>query len=71
MSDPKGVTPEPGPSAKLDPKEPALVLDRVSHAYDDLLAVDDLSLTVAAGELLCLLGPSGCGKTTALRIAAA
>jgi iron(III) transport system ATP-binding protein len=62
MSDPKG--------AKLDPEEPALVLDRVSHAYDDLLAVDDLSLAIAAGELVCLLGPSGCGKTTALRIAA-
>jgi iron(III) transport system ATP-binding protein len=34
------------------------------------LAVDDVSLTVAANEVVCLLGPSGCGKSTLLRIAA-
>jgi len=32
--------------------------------------VDDVSLTVAAGEILCLLGPSGCGKSTTLRMIA-
>lgn len=48
----------------------ALALEQVSHAYGDLLAVDDLSLSVAPHELVCLLGPSGCGKTTALRVAA-
>ena len=48
----------------------ALRLEHVSHAYGDLLAVEDLSLGVQAGELVCLLGPSGCGKTTALRVAA-
>jgi iron(III) transport system ATP-binding protein len=47
-----------------------LVLDAISHAYDGTLVVDDVSLSVAPGELLCLLGPSGCGKTTTLRIAA-
>ena len=34
------------------------------------MAVDDVSLDVAAGEIVCLLGPSGCGKTTTLRVAA-
>ena len=34
------------------------------------VAVDDLSLTVAAGEFLILVGPSGCGKSTALRMVA-
>lgn len=48
----------------------ALVLDHVSHAFDGILAVDDLSLSLAKGEVVCLLGPSGCGKTTALRVAA-
>ena len=33
-------------------------------------AVDDLSLEVAASELLVLMGPSGCGKTTTLRMIA-
>ena len=33
-------------------------------------AVDDVSLTVAAGQVMCLLGPSGCGKSTTLRMIA-
>ena len=48
----------------------ALTLDHVSHAFGALRAVDDVSLSVEAGELVCLLGPSGCGKTTVLRLAA-
>lgn len=48
----------------------ALSLEHVSHAFGALLAVDDVTLSVAPGELVCLLGPSGCGKTTVLRIAA-
>ncbi len=42
----------------------------VSHAYGSTPVLDNISLTVPAGELVCLLGPSGCGKTTLLRIAA-
>ncbi|MDX6640170.1 MAG: osmoprotectant transport system ATP-binding protein [Solirubrobacteraceae bacterium] len=34
----------------------------------DRAAVDQLSLTVAAGEICVLVGPSGCGKTTAMRM---
>jgi len=36
----------------------------------DVVAVDDVSLHVQAGELVTLLGPSGCGKTTTLRMIA-
>lgn len=50
--------------------DPALVIDKVSHAYDGVTVVDDFSLSVKAGELVCLLGPSGSGKSTALRLAA-
>jgi putative spermidine/putrescine transport system ATP-binding protein len=47
-----------------------LTLDRVSKAYGATLAVRDVSLAVAHGELIALLGPSGCGKTTTLRMIA-
>ncbi|MHA1599671.1 MAG: ABC transporter ATP-binding protein [Alphaproteobacteria bacterium] len=48
----------------------ALSFDHVSHAYGEVLAVDDISLSIEREELVCLIGPSGCGKTTALRVAA-
>jgi len=48
----------------------ALALKEVSHSYGTTKALDNISLELEPGELVCLLGPSGCGKTTALRIAA-
>jgi ABC-type Fe3+/spermidine/putrescine transport system ATPase subunit len=47
-----------------------LVLDRLSFRFGKELAVDNLNLTIPAGEFLSLLGPSGCGKTTILRLIA-
>ncbi|WP_346432797.1 ATP-binding cassette domain-containing protein [Breoghania sp.] len=47
-----------------------LAFESVSHAYEGVASVRDVSLTVDPGEVLCLLGHSGCGKTTLLRIAA-
>ncbi|QDG77564.1 ABC transporter ATP-binding protein [Labrenzia sp. PHM005] len=47
-----------------------LVYENVSHDYDGVPSVKNLSLSVAPGEILCLLGHSGCGKTTLMRIAA-
>ena len=47
-----------------------LRLDRLSKTYGTALAVDEVTLDIAAGEMLVLLGPSGCGKTTILRMIA-
>ncbi|CAA9326966.1 MAG: Ferric iron ABC transporter, ATP-binding protein, partial [uncultured Microvirga sp.] len=47
-----------------------LAFDRVTQTYGEIGAVTGVDLTIAPGELVCLLGPSGCGKTTLLRLAA-
>jgi len=49
---------------------PDLVLREVSKSFGEVLAVDSVSIEVAAGEFYSLLGPSGCGKTTTLRMIA-
>ena len=49
-------------------QSPVLELRGISCAYEpNRPAVEQITLTVHQGEILCLLGPSGCGKTTILR----
>jgi osmoprotectant transport system ATP-binding protein len=47
-----------------------IVFDHATKRYPGRAApaVDDLSLTIAAGEVCCLVGPSGGGKTTAMKL---
>ena len=43
-------------------------LEHVTKRFEDVVAVDDLSLEIEHGSFFALLGPSGCGKTTTLRM---
>ncbi len=47
-----------------------VVLRAVTKRYGPVMAIENVSLEIAAGSYCCLLGPSGCGKTTALRLIA-
>ena len=49
---------------------PRLDAHQLVKRYGAITAVKDVSLSLAAGKLTCLLGPSGCGKSTLLRLLA-
>ena len=48
----------------------ALVFHNVTKRFEEVTAVQDVTLDVANGEFVVLVGPSGCGKTTLLRLVA-
>jgi spermidine/putrescine transport system ATP-binding protein len=56
------------PEAPAAPATSDVRLEHVIKQFDDVVAVDDLSLEIERGSFFALLGPSGCGKTTTLRM---
>jgi spermidine/putrescine transport system ATP-binding protein len=55
-------------TAESAPATSDVRLEGVTKRFDDVTAVDDLSLEIERGSFFALLGPSGCGKTTTLRM---
>ena len=49
-------------------KEMAIVIENLTKKFEDVTAIDGLSLQVEKGELFGLLGPNGAGKTTTIKI---
>jgi ABC-2 type transport system ATP-binding protein len=51
--------------------KPIIETDHLTRAFKDLVAVDEVTLQIQAGEIFGLIGPDGAGKTTMLRLLAA
>jgi ABC-2 type transport system ATP-binding protein len=49
-------------------REPAVVTESLRKTFGKMVAVDDLTMTIATGEVFGLLGPNGSGKTTTIRM---
>ena len=49
---------------------PRLEVDALVRRFDGRAVVEDVSFSILAGQVTCLLGPSGCGKSTTLRLIA-
>jgi spermidine/putrescine transport system ATP-binding protein len=58
------------PNQSSESNEVDIEFRSVTKRFDDVVAVDDVSLTVERGAFFSFLGPSGCGKTTSLRLIA-
>ena len=57
-------------SSNLSSRAASVRFENVTKAFGEVVAVDDVSFEIEAGNLVTLLGPSGCGKTTTLRMIA-
>jgi len=66
--------PVQGADANTPDRGGELVIEHVSHAYVSARrrtpALDDVTFSIQAGEVCCVVGPSGCGKSTLLGLAA-
>jgi spermidine/putrescine ABC transporter ATP-binding subunit len=58
----------PAEAASMVTEAPAVRLSHLTKRYGDVLALDDVSLSIGTGEFLSILGPSGSGKTTTMRM---
>lgn len=52
----------------MSAEKPAVVIEHLTKRYGGFTALDDLSISLPAGQILGLIGPNGAGKTTAIKI---
>jgi spermidine/putrescine transport system ATP-binding protein len=64
------ATPETDTEPAATSHEGEIFVDAVTKRFDDVTAVDAVSIQIPGGEFFSMLGPSGCGKTTTLRMIA-
>ena len=62
------MSPQATAAAAVSPQTPLLELRGVSVSFDGFWALNDLNLSLAAGELRAVIGPNGAGKTTFLDV---
>jgi ABC-2 type transport system ATP-binding protein len=67
LDSPAAVSAQEPPAAAAG--RPAVEVAHLRKTYGTLVAVDDVSFTVAVGEIFGILGPNGAGKTTAIECA--
>ena len=58
------------PTRSSNPKCTDIEFQSVTKRFDDIVAVNDVSISIYRGSFFSFLGPSGCGKTTSLRLIA-
>jgi branched-chain amino acid transport system ATP-binding protein len=52
----------------VDASQPVLEVEAIAKQFDGLRAVDNVSFTVTAGEILGIIGPNGAGKTVLINL---
>jgi spermidine/putrescine ABC transporter ATP-binding subunit len=70
MADDRDGQMAPSAANRREPAGGTVVLDHIAKRFGQIVAVDDLSLRINAGEFITFLGPSGSGKTTTLMMIA-
>ncbi|MEE9301448.1 MAG: ABC transporter ATP-binding protein [Alphaproteobacteria bacterium] len=68
----KGALPDAARGSPAETGEPAVRTERVTKEFlgGEVVALEDISITINENEITAMIGPSGCGKTTMLRLIA-